>query len=181
MGDCVLICCGEFAAFDKAQMVIPVKPQHHDDDNRSGGAIQLSTRGSSSCHRSPLGSEDEIRRRSSSSKSSYVKEAAIDSKKRGMVLPFEPYSINFDEITYSVNMPQLVLLRRGGQEIYVGPLGRHSSHVIQYFEAIEGVNKIKEGYNPATWMLEVTTVAQELTLSVDFAEIYKNSDLYRYI
>ncbi|KAK0598158.1 hypothetical protein LWI29_032143 [Acer saccharum] len=299
--------------FDKAQMVIPEKPQRDDDDNRSGGAIQLSTGESSSGHRSPLGSEDEIRRRSSSSKSSYIKEAAIDGKKRGMVLPFEPYSFNFDEITYSVNMPremknqgvlddklvllkgsllysawlrlppdvnsetqkmfieevmeivelkplrhalvglpgvnglsteqrkrltiavelvanpsiifmdeptsgldaraaaivmrtvrntvdtgrtvvctihqpsinifeafdELVLLRRGGQEIYVGPLGHHSCHVIQYFEAIEGVNKIKDSYNPATWMLEVTTVAQELTLGVDFAEIYKNSDLYR--
>ncbi|KAK2651460.1 hypothetical protein Ddye_011316 [Dipteronia dyeriana] len=377
--------------FDKAQMVIPVKSQHDDDDNRSEGVIQLSTRGSSSGLSTPLGNvvhfEDEIRRRSSSSKASYIKEAANDSKKRGMVLPFEPYSINFNEITYSVNMPQemknqgvlddklvllngvsgsfrpgvltalmgvsgagkttlmdvlagrktggyisgnitisgypkkqetfarisgyceqndihsphvtvyesllysswlrlpldvnyetqkmfieevmeivelkplrqalvglpsvnglsteqrkrltiavelvanpsiifmdeptsgldaraaaivmrtvrntvdtgrtvvctihqpsidifeafdeLVLLRRGGQEIYVGPLGLHSSQVIQYFEAIEGVNKIKDGYNPATWMLEVTTVAQELTLGVDFAEIYKNSDLYR--
>jgi hypothetical protein len=25
-------------------------------------------------------------------------------------------------------------MRRGGQEIYVGPLGRHSSHLIKYFE-----------------------------------------------
>ncbi|RVW58199.1 Pleiotropic drug resistance protein 1 [Vitis vinifera] len=39
--------------------------------------------------------------------------------------------------------------------------------------------KIKDGYNPATWMLEVTTGAQEGTLGVDFTEIYKNSDLYR--
>lgn len=28
-------------------------------------------------------------------------------KKRGMVLPFEPYSITFDEIEYSVNTPQV--------------------------------------------------------------------------
>jgi hypothetical protein len=27
--------------------------------------------------------------------------------KRGMVLPFEPYSITFDEIVYSVDMPQV--------------------------------------------------------------------------
>ncbi|KAK1576082.1 hypothetical protein Q3G72_010784 [Acer saccharum] len=260
--------------FDKARMVIPEEPQR-DDDNRSGGAIQLSTHGSSSGHRPLSESEDEIRRRSSSSKSSYIKEAAIEAdhrKKRGMVLPFEPYSINFDEIMYSVDMPQemknqgvfdeklvllkgvsgafrpgvltalmgvsgaawlrlppdvnsktqkmfieeimelvelkplrqalvglpgvngldaraaaivmrtvrntvdtgrtvvctihqpsidifesfdeLLLLKRGGQEIYVGPLGRNSSHVIKYFEAIDGVNKIKDGYNPATWMLE---------------------------
>ena len=46
-------------------------------------------------------------------------------------------------------------------------------------KGIEGVSKIKDGYNPATWMLEVTTGAQEGTLGVDFTEIYKNSDLYR--
>ncbi|KAG5008694.1 hypothetical protein JHK87_017209 [Glycine soja] len=44
-------------------------------------------------------------------------------------------------------------------------------------ESIEGVSKIKDCYNPATWMLEVTTSAQELTLGVDFHEIYKNSEL----
>ncbi|KAJ1415870.1 P-loop containing nucleoside triphosphate hydrolase [Sesbania bispinosa] len=74
---------------------------------------------------------------------------------------------------------ELLLLKRGGEEIYVGPLGRHCSHLINYFEGINGVPKIKNGYNPATWMLEVTSEAQEAALGVNFAEIYKNSDLYR--
>ncbi|XP_052486365.1 pleiotropic drug resistance protein 1 isoform X2 [Gossypium raimondii] len=74
---------------------------------------------------------------------------------------------------------ELFLMKRGGQEIYVGPLGHHSRHLIKYFEGIQGVSKIKDGYNPATWMLEVTSTAQELSLGVDFAEIYKKSDLYR--
>ncbi|XP_012467719.2 pleiotropic drug resistance protein 1 [Gossypium raimondii] len=74
---------------------------------------------------------------------------------------------------------ELFLMKRGGEEIYVGPLGHHSKHLIKYFEGIQGVSKIKEGYNPATWMLEVTTTAQELALGVDFADIYKNSDLHR--
>ncbi|MBA0820196.1 hypothetical protein Gohar_019651, partial [Gossypium harknessii] len=73
---------------------------------------------------------------------------------------------------------ELFLMKRGGEEIYVGPLGHHSKHLIKYFEGIQGVSKIKEGYNPATWMLEVTTTAQELALGVDFADIYKNSDLH---
>ncbi|PNX70163.1 pleiotropic drug resistance protein, partial [Trifolium pratense] len=30
------------------------------------------------------------------------------SRKRGMVLPFEPHSITFDEVTYSVDMPQVI-------------------------------------------------------------------------
>jgi len=29
-------------------------------------------------------------------------------RKRGMVLPFEPHSITFDEVTYSVDMPQVM-------------------------------------------------------------------------
>ncbi|XP_055960604.1 pleiotropic drug resistance protein 1-like [Mercurialis annua] len=74
---------------------------------------------------------------------------------------------------------ELLLLKRGGEEIYVGPLGRHSCQLIEYFEGVEGVSKINDGYNPATWMLEVTTPGQELALGVDFADIYKNSELDR--
>ena len=47
-------------------------------------------------------------------------------------------------------------------------------------KGIKGVSKIKDGYNPATWMLEVTTSAKEIELGIDFAEVYKNSELYRY-
>ncbi|KAH7657266.1 Monosaccharide-transporting ATPase protein [Dioscorea alata] len=74
---------------------------------------------------------------------------------------------------------ELFLMKRGGEEIYVGPLGQNSCHLIKYFEGIQGVRKIKDGYNPATWMLEVTTSAQEEILGVNFTELYKNSDLYR--
>ncbi|CAL5439940.1 unnamed protein product [Camellia sinensis] len=74
---------------------------------------------------------------------------------------------------------ELFLMKRGGQEIYVGPLGRRSCHLIKYFEGIEGVSKIKDGYNPAAWMLEITASAQELILGVGFAEVYKSSELYR--
>ncbi|KQK03837.1 ABC transporter G family member 32 [Brachypodium distachyon] len=74
---------------------------------------------------------------------------------------------------------ELFLMKRGGEEIYVGPLGHNSSALIEYFEGIDGVSKIKDGYNPATWMLEVTSGAQEEMLGVDFCEIYRRSDLYQ--
>ncbi|KAL8123013.1 hypothetical protein AgCh_011114 [Apium graveolens] len=74
---------------------------------------------------------------------------------------------------------ELFLLKRGGQEIYVGPVGRHSCELIKYFEDIDGISKIKDGYNPATWMLEVTSPAQEMALGIDFTETYRNSDLFR--
>ncbi|KFK33824.1 hypothetical protein AALP_AA5G065100 [Arabis alpina] len=74
---------------------------------------------------------------------------------------------------------ELFLLTRGGEEIYVGPIGHHSSQLIEYFEGLRGVGKIKKGYNPATWALEVTTRTQEDVLGVRFAEVYKNSNLHR--
>ncbi|RDY03844.1 Pleiotropic drug resistance protein 1, partial [Mucuna pruriens] len=74
---------------------------------------------------------------------------------------------------------ELFLMKRGGQEIYVGSLGHHSSHLISYFKGIQGVRTIEDGYNPATWMLEVTNSAKEMELGIDFAEVYKNSELYR--
>ncbi|KAJ4718272.1 Pleiotropic drug resistance ABC transporter [Melia azedarach] len=376
--------------FEKPQAVITEESESSKHDNRNGGTIQLSTRGSNSSHRSHSESGHDIRRRNSPSNSLSTSEAAAaanQNKKKGMVLPFEPHSITFDEVTYSVDMPEemklegvnedklvllnsvsgafrpgvltalmgvsgagkttlmdvlagrktggyitgnitisgypkkqetfarisgyceqndihsphvtvyesllysawlrlpsevnsqtrkmfieevmelvelnplrqglvglpgvnglsteqrkrltiavelvanpsiifmdeptsgldaraaaivmrtvrntvdtgrtvvctihqpsidifeafdeLFLLKRGGQEIYVGPLGRQSSQLINYFESIDGVAKIKDGYNPATWMLEVSALSQEIALGVDFAAIYKNSELYR--
>ncbi|XP_078431904.1 pleiotropic drug resistance 1 [Wolffia australiana] len=74
---------------------------------------------------------------------------------------------------------ELLLMKRGGQVIYAGPLGQHSRKVIEYFEAIPGVAKIQDKYNPATWMLEASSIATEVRLGTDFAEQYKNSDLHR--
>ncbi|KAG9445935.1 hypothetical protein H6P81_012063 [Aristolochia fimbriata] len=74
---------------------------------------------------------------------------------------------------------ELFLMKRGGEEIYVGPLGPNCADLIKYFEDMEGIGKIEKGYNPATWMLEVTAISQEEAMNVNFAEIYKNSDLYQ--
>ncbi|KAF8397869.1 hypothetical protein HHK36_016794 [Tetracentron sinense] len=74
---------------------------------------------------------------------------------------------------------ELLLMKRGGQVIYAGPLGRQSHKLVEYFEAIPGVSKIKDGYNPATWMLEVSSASAEAQLDMDFAEVYANSALYQ--
>lgn len=47
------------------------------------------------------------------------------------------------------------------------------------WQSIPGVSKIEEGYNPATWMLDISTPAAESQLGVDFAEIYAKSSLYQ--
>ncbi|XVF72814.1 hypothetical protein PTKIN_Ptkin12aG0150700 [Pterospermum kingtungense] len=74
---------------------------------------------------------------------------------------------------------EIILMKRGGKIIYSGELGRHSSKLIEYFEGITGVPKIKENYNPATWMLEVTNPSAESQLGVDFAHLYKESHFYQ--
>ncbi|KAJ7981129.1 Pleiotropic drug resistance ABC transporter [Quillaja saponaria] len=74
---------------------------------------------------------------------------------------------------------ELFLMKRGGQVTYAGPLGQHSHLLVEYFEAIPGVPKINKGYNPATWMLEISSSAAEAQLDIDFAEVYANSDLYK--
>ncbi|CAN0877648.1 Pleiotropic drug resistance protein 1 [Linum grandiflorum] len=73
---------------------------------------------------------------------------------------------------------ELLLLKRGGEEIFVGPIGRHACNLIKYFEAIEGVPKIKDGYNPATWMLEITSAAQEDTLGELSSPVPGSNDVY---
>ncbi|XP_042520973.1 pleiotropic drug resistance protein 3-like isoform X1 [Macadamia integrifolia] len=74
---------------------------------------------------------------------------------------------------------ELVLMKSGGRLIYAGPLGQHSSRVIKYFEEIPGVPRIKDNYNPATWMLDVTSTSAEGERGVDFAEIYRSSSLFK--
>jgi hypothetical protein len=75
----------------------------------------------------------------------------------------------------------MLLMKRGGRVVYMGPLGRNSQLLINYFESIRGVPRIKEGYNPAMWMLEATSTTVEAELKVDFADIYAQSSLFRYL
>jgi len=51
---------------------------------------------------------------------------------------------------------------------------------VHKFQAIPGIPKIRDGYNPATWMLEISSTLVEANINVDFAEIYAKSTLYRY-
>lgn len=69
----------------------------------------------------------------------------------------------------------LVLLQKGGRLTYFGPLGTESSALVAYLEAQPGVEAIKPGYNPATWMLEVTGGSMSTTFASaghDFPQLY---------
>ena len=63
--------------------------------------------------------------------------------------------------------------------IYCGPTGHNSTQLVQFFQSLDGVPRIQEGINPATWMLEVTRPAEERRLGLDFAEVYQESELFR--
>jgi len=46
-------------------------------------------------------------------------------------------------------------------------------------QAVPGVPAIQGELNPAAWMLEITTPGMEHQLAVDFAQVYKESNLAR--
>ena len=49
----------------------------------------------------------------------------------------------------------LLLLKRGGEVVYHGPIGKDSCELIDYLERFDDTPKILPGENPATWMLKV--------------------------
>ncbi|KAJ0405196.1 hypothetical protein ATCC90586_008824 [Pythium insidiosum] len=48
----------------------------------------------------------------------------------------------------------VLLLQRGGQMVFFGETGEESNKLIEYFEGIPGMNPLKPGHNPASWILE---------------------------
>ena len=49
----------------------------------------------------------------------------------------------------------LLLMKRGGEIVFFGPLGEQSQNLIKHLESIPGTVPCPKMYNPATWMLEV--------------------------
>ncbi|XP_012839425.1 PREDICTED: ABC transporter G family member 31 [Erythranthe guttata] len=75
---------------------------------------------------------------------------------------------------------ELLLMKRGGRVIYGGKLGDKSQTMIDYFRSTSGgVPPIPDGYNPATWMLEISTASMEEKIHQDFAVIYEHSQQFR--
>ncbi|PSC69400.1 Pleiotropic drug resistance 1 [Micractinium conductrix] len=71
---------------------------------------------------------------------------------------------------------ELLLLKRGGEIIFNGPVGTDASNLIN-FSSINGVPAIKPRINPANWMLEVTSPDAEKATGLNFAELYNGSQL----
>ena len=57
------------------------------------------------------------------------------------------------------------------------PTSKSSDFHHEKLQAIPGVPKIKDKYNPGTWMMEVSYIGAKHGLGIEFAELYKNSSL----
>lgn len=74
---------------------------------------------------------------------------------------------------------ELLLLKPGGSTIFFGAMGDDAEKLIDYFQAIPGVSPCPLNYNPANWMLEVSSPANEEALGIDFAQVFSSSSLSR--
>ncbi|KAL3661159.1 hypothetical protein V7S43_013768 [Phytophthora oleae] len=71
----------------------------------------------------------------------------------------------------------LLLLKRGGETVFAGELDKNAREMIAYFESIDGVEKLEDNYNPATWMLEVIGAGVDNSNGdkTDFVKIFQVS------
>ncbi|RLN13748.1 hypothetical protein BBJ28_00017786 [Nothophytophthora sp. Chile5] len=75
----------------------------------------------------------------------------------------------------------LLLLKRGGETVFVGELGEKCHKLVNYFESIPGVTPLPDRYNPATWMLECigAGVGTVQAYQRDFVEYFNYSEQKR--
>lgn len=71
---------------------------------------------------------------------------------------------------------ELLLLKRGGETVYNGPLGPGAERLISYLSAIPGVAPVKPRTNPADWMLTVTSPEAEASTGINFSEAFRQSE-----
>jgi len=93
------------------------------------------------------------------------------------------YSVDSHTVVATIHQPSsavfdmfddLLLLKKGGQVVFHGELGKkNSSHLVSYFES-NGAEPIELGDNPANWMLRVL----DSSGVGDLAEVYLQSDLF---
>ena len=70
----------------------------------------------------------------------------------------------------------LILLKKGGNVVFFGELGKESTNLIQYFED-RGAKQIERQENPAAWVLRAYAGDQKSS-EIDWAELYKKSDQF---
>ena len=80
---------------------------------------------------------------------------------------------------------RLLLLGKGGVQVYFGPLGEDGEQLVKYVESTTSANNRPQhkprATNPASWMLDVLASAQlaEAPYQLDFPAAYLRSDLHK--
>ncbi|PIL29236.1 ATP-binding cassette transporter [Ganoderma sinense ZZ0214-1] len=69
---------------------------------------------------------------------------------------------------------RLLLLRKGGQTVYFGDIGRRSATMIEYFER-NGARKCTDTENPAEYILEAIGAGATATTEIDWYSAWCNS------
>eukprot|EP00897_Mesotaenium_endlicherianum_P003901 jgi/Mesen1/3539/ME000198S02743 len=70
---------------------------------------------------------------------------------------------------------QLLLLKRGGEVAYFGPIGDDARDLLEYLQALPGVGECPRNKNPASFMLEIVGAGIGHAQRRDFGLQYKNS------
>ncbi|KAG0689456.1 ATP-binding cassette transporter snq2 [Pichia californica] len=70
---------------------------------------------------------------------------------------------------------RLLLLKRGGQTVYFGDIGKNSRTMLNYFES-RGARKCEDDENPAEYMLEVIGAGATSGVAKDWHETWLSSD-----
>ncbi|PHT40513.1 Pleiotropic drug resistance protein 3 [Capsicum baccatum] len=128
--------------FGKPQAVLSEESVAERNASKRGEVIELSPIGKSSSERG-----NDVRRsassRSMSSRVGSITETDLN-KRRGMILPFEPLSITFDDIRYAVDMPQEMKAQGVGEdqlELLKGVSGAFRSGVLTALMGVSGAGK----------------------------------------
>ncbi|KAF8816092.1 hypothetical protein BYT27DRAFT_7248614 [Phlegmacium glaucopus] len=69
---------------------------------------------------------------------------------------------------------RLLLLRKGGQTVYFGDVGKGAQSIISYFETA-GARKCRPGENPAEYMLDVIGAGATAVTDRDWHDVWLNS------
>jgi ABC-type multidrug transport system ATPase subunit/ABC-type multidrug transport system permease subunit len=73
---------------------------------------------------------------------------------------------------------RLLLLKKGGQTVYFGPVGDTAQHVIHYFES-NGAFRCPNDENPAEYILNVIGAGATAHVDRDWAEIWRHTEKAR--
>ncbi|KAG1677139.1 hypothetical protein FOA52_000945 [Chlamydomonas sp. UWO 241] len=99
----------------------------------------------------------------------------VGNSNRAVVVTIHQPSIEIFE-----TFDNLLLLQRGGRTTYFGPLGFESNKLVGYLQAVPGCEPMKDGLNPATWMLEITGGAISVSakkVDADWPQLYADGAL----